>query len=560
MMTQTDFPLFGGLRTNKWAEAVKQAEEMERLVRSHPCNIMVTYINERFPNAEGSPQRNMAAYEEYARLFTACDQAVHMSNPDRIIKAADGDYDPPSPGLPDNHCYNAWYNGHGLGLGELFQGHWISTKPDWYYACGEFGAEGLDPENVMRKYYPKEWLPQTKEEEKKWNPGRIVNAQTQNFHYLWFNTQHTLKDWIEASQEHQAWGTKMLTESFRRNPMMVSFAIHLFIDAWPAGWMKAIMDVDRQPKKAFFVYRDALEPLMVNLRTDRYDFISGEKIKTEAWICNDLNISPKNYILKYQFERKGKVVFANTITPGIPVNSTKFQGYIKFQAPKVSKRTEYILRLGMFDEKGNEISQSTLELEVFPKQKILSNKIFVSSSNGAGNEILKELGITDEKSMEQASVILIDNYNWYKQNKQKVDQQVKLGKRVVFLELNSGDYTIAGSDVKVENTIMGEYYFVSPTTGHEMVAWAKPMDFKFWYNSEKGCVRPFINKVFKAEGWIPILNTGLTSWAGDQGAYMAAAEKKSGKGSYIICQLQLDNRVKSNPVAEIFANNLLQLF
>jgi len=54
---QTDLPLFGGLRVNQFTEAVKQAEEMERLVRSHPSTVVVTYMNERFPNAEGSPQR-----------------------------------------------------------------------------------------------------------------------------------------------------------------------------------------------------------------------------------------------------------------------------------------------------------------------------------------------------------------------------------------------------------------------------------------------------------------------------------------------------------------------
>jgi hypothetical protein len=557
MMTQTDLPLFGGLRPNQWAEAVKQAEEMERLVRSHPCNIMVTYINERFPNAEGYPQRSMSTFEEYKRFFTAADQAVHMANPDRVIKAADGDYDPPSPGLPDNHCYNAWYNGHGLGLGELHQGHWIPTKPGWYYACGEFGAEGLDPENVMRKYYPEYWLPQTKEEEKNWTPDKIALAQTQNFHYLWFNTQKTVQDWIEASQKHQAWGTKILTESFRRNPNMVSFAIHLFIDAWPAGWMKAIMDVDRQPKKAFFVYRDALEPLMANLRTDRYDFTSGEEIETEAWICNDLNSAPVNYTLKYQFEKKGKVLFANSITPDIPVNSVQFQGYINFPAPKVSKRTDYILRLGLFDENGNEISQSTLDIEVFPEQKVASKKVFVSSENGDANDIVNELGLTPQKTLEQASVILIDDFTWYKQNRAKVEQQVKSGKRAIFLELDAGDYTIADNEVKVENTIMGEYYFVSPTTGHEMVSWAKPMDFKFWYNSDEECVRPFINKVFKAEGWTPVLNSGRTSWAGDQGPYLAAAEKKSGKGSYVVCQLQLYNRIHSNPTANWFLKEMM---
>lgn len=558
MMTQTDLPLFGGLRPNKWAEAVKQAEEMERLVRSHPSNIMVTYINERFPNAEGYPQRSMSTFEEYKRFFTAADQAVHKANPDRVIKAADGDYDPPSPGLPDNHVYNAWYNGHGLGLGELHQGHWLPTKPDWYYACGEFGAEGLDPENVMRKYYPKEWLPQTKEEEKNWTPDKIALAQTQNFHYLWFNSQNTVQGWIEESQKHQAWGTKILTESFRRNPDIVSFAIHLFIDAWPAGWMKAIMDVDRQPKKAFFVYRDALEPLMANLRTDRYYFTSGEEIFPEVWICNDLNNSPdNNYSLKYQLERKGEVVFANSLIPDIPVNSTKFQGYIKFQAPKVSNRTEYILRLGLFDEKGNEISQSTLDLEVFPEQEVAPHQVFVSSKEGKANDIVNELGLIPQKSLELASVIVIDDFNWYKENKEKVEQQVKSGKRAIFLELDAGDYTIADSEVKVENTIMGEYYFVSPSSGHEMLTWAKPMDFKFWYNSETECVRPLISKVFKAEGWLPILNSGRTSWAGDQGPYLAAAEKKIGKGSYVICQLDLKNRIGSNPVAKMFTLEMI---
>ncbi|MCK4465943.1 MAG: hypothetical protein KAU83_09540, partial [Bacteroidales bacterium] len=216
LMTQTDLPLFGGLRTNQWAECVKQAEEMERLVRNHPCNIVVTYINERFPNAEGKPQRCMSTAEEYYRLFAACDQAVHMANPDRVIKAGDGDYDPPSPGLPDNHCYNAWYNGHGLGLGKLHKGYWQWVKPEWYYACGEFGAEGLDNIDVMKKYYPEAWLPKNREDEKKWNSGFIKAAQTQMFHYMWFNTQSSIKDWIEASQEHQAWAALLTTEAFRR--------------------------------------------------------------------------------------------------------------------------------------------------------------------------------------------------------------------------------------------------------------------------------------------------------------------------------------------------------
>ncbi len=47
LLTQTDLPLFGYLRRNQFAEAVRQAGEMERLVRGHPCNVLVSYINEQ---------------------------------------------------------------------------------------------------------------------------------------------------------------------------------------------------------------------------------------------------------------------------------------------------------------------------------------------------------------------------------------------------------------------------------------------------------------------------------------------------------------------------------
>lgn len=309
LMTQTDLPLFGVLRRNQFCEAVRQAGEMERLIRKYACNIIVSYINEPFPNAMDEPHRHLCR-EEMENFFKAADFVVHIANPDRVIKAVDGDYDPPEPGLPDNHCYCGWYNGHGLDLGQLHKGFWQRVKRDWNYGCGEFGSEGLDPVKLMRKYYPSHWLPQTLDDEKTWNPDQIVNAQTGRFHYMWFDTQDNLNDWVLKSQQHQHWITKLMTEAFRRNNSMNSFAIHLFIDAFPSGWMKTIVDVDRQPKPAYFTYREALTPLMTNLRSDRLTFYSGEEISLEAWICNDLNESPVNTTLHYCVEMDGKVLQA----------------------------------------------------------------------------------------------------------------------------------------------------------------------------------------------------------------------------------------------------------
>ena len=123
---------------------------------------------------------------------------------------------------------------------------------------------------VDAQRYPEAWLPaDAGRREARWTPDKIPTRRPASFHYLWFETQHTLADWVARSQAHQAWATRLMTEAFRRDRRMNSFAIHLFIDAFPAGWMKAIMDCERRPKPAYFAYRDASTPLAVDLRGDR---------------------------------------------------------------------------------------------------------------------------------------------------------------------------------------------------------------------------------------------------------------------------------------------------
>ena len=141
---------------------------------------------------------------------------MRILNPERVIKHVDGDYDPPSETLPDNHCYCGWYNGHGLELGRLHRGYWMPLNRDWLYACGEVGAEGLDPADLMRRRYPAKWLPGR--DESVWTPDVIQGAQTGKFHYMWFDTQHTLEAWVRESQRHQAWATRLFAERRPRTP------------------------------------------------------------------------------------------------------------------------------------------------------------------------------------------------------------------------------------------------------------------------------------------------------------------------------------------------------
>ena len=430
LMTQTDLPLFGCLRRNQLVEAVRQAEEMERLVRPHACNIMVSYINEPFPNGIGRPHRNLTR-PELEDFFEMASRAVRMSNPDRVIKYVDGDYDPPAGGLPDNHCYCGWYIGHAIDLGRINRGDWLPIKPGWHYGCGEFGAEGLDSVGVMRKYYPAGWLPAEDEPQPEpWRPEKIHSNQTNRFQYLWFPPQTTPASWVEASQTHQAWVTRLMTEAFRRSNGMNTFAIHLFIDAWPAGWMKTIMDVDRVPKQAYFAYRDALTPLMVSLRADRHAWFSGETAELEAWVCNDTHDVPPGAQLRYQLEVSGRVVQSGVWPAAIPTCSAQPQGFLRLPLPVVSERTRGIVRLGLLDGAGQALFDCAQEIEIFPAATALTGRAFVlGASDGVAATLAQELGLACVFAGQPAAgdLILCDDPAALSHQQEAVEQAVSAG-------------------------------------------------------------------------------------------------------------------------------------
>ena len=551
MLNQTDLPLFGAIRINQFKEVVKQAEEMERLVRSHPSTVVVTYINERFPNAEGSPQRSFSSPSDIFKIFSALDQSVLLSNPDRVIKSGDGDYDPPGPGLPDSHCYNTWYNGHAMDLGKFHKGYWQLIKPDWLYGCGEYGAEGLDPLNTMKKYYPASWLPKDATDDLSWTANRISKSQTNTFHYMWYPTQKGVQQWIDASQHYQAWAVQFVTEAFRRDSRNVSSAVHLFIDAWPAGWMKAIMDVDRQPKKAFFSYRDALTPLMVSLRTDRYAWFAGETANIEAWVCNDLNSAPKGAKLAYEVVVGSNILLRENIDANLPLNSSSFQGHVQFKIPDVKNRTTAYVKVGLFDADGKCIHFATQAIQIFPRVTPVKQAVYLFDQH----ENLSASLANDSKaklvnSIAESKVVLIDNFSHYEKNKLALDSFVLRGGKLLFAEIPAGNYTIGSSKVHIQHTIMGEYYFANLTDRLLKDTRFKDKDLFLWYDKKVGYIQPLLKNVFRAEGWNPIITTGLCNFGGeDPAGYLAAADLTYGKGKFIVCEITLANRIMENPAA-----------
>ena len=530
LMLQTDLPLFTVMRRTKFAEGVRQSEEMEKLIRSHPSSILISYMNEPMANGGNRPHRHLVRSEMEA-FFAACDTAVRLLNPDRVIKHIDGDYDPPDNTLPDNHVYCTWYNGHGIDMGRLHRGYWLGVKKDWYYGCGEFGAEGLDPVPLMKARYPKEWLPASAEEEKTWTPGRIKDAQSGNMHYFYYDTQDNLEDWVTESHKHQAFGTKVQTEAFRRDPNMITFALHLFIDAWPSGWMKTVVDCERNPKPAFFTYKDALTPLMINIRSDRKTYFAGETVSTELFICNDTHEVADGHKMRIELLRRdGTAALYGEYDAVFTENSSFMQGDITFTAPETDSREEYVLCAILLDKNGKVLHYCDEPMEFFCREEIA-----------------------------EPTAVLVNAKEFIEQ-KDALTARAENGETIIVNGLRPGAYAVAGYEIKVKACGMRPLHFVSRKTGHPLVDGYTPYDFRLWYDEKEDMITPFLRFTFTCDGAKPILTSGnsLKGSAWGQPLYpaLACAELPVGKGKIIVNEIDLANHL-ANPIARSFYNRLV---
>lgn len=517
MMVQTDLPLFGCIRRHQFCEVVRQAEEMERHIRAHACCVLVSYINEPFPNASNLPNTNLDRSEMEA-FFKAADIVVRLNNPDRVIKHVDGDYDPPSESLPDNHCYPMWYNGHGIDIGMLHKGYWMPVKPGWYYGCGEFGCEGLEDWELMQEAYPADWLLKPGEPETQWEPSRILRQQTSDFYHFFYDRPATPEEWVEQSQQFQKLATRMMTEAFRRDDRMITFAIHLFIDAFPAGWMKTIMDCRRTPKPAFFAYRDALEPVMLSLRADKTHFFGGQTAKVEGWICND-TLQTGTACMRYELVDGDEVIAVCEHEAEIFANRAVCSSVAEFRLPTVSQRRVLKLRAMLMSDEGC-MAWNELEYTLLPV-------------------------CGEPATMRICRIDQVTEADW---------QAVQDGQILWIDKPDVGSYTLGDAHVTVRESGMAPMHFVSTKTGHPWAEGFCQEDFRHWYSSETDRITALAEATVSADGFTAVLSSRNVTAEGWQPAAILC-EHAHGKGRVIISQISYQQML-DNPAGRILLSRI----
>lgn len=551
MMMQADLPLFAYINQKQYTEIIKQASGIERVLRNHPSVILLSYLNESM--AEIKPHA-ISRYA-YERLFNALDIVVRNENPDRAVKYVDGDYQAPSDGYPDNHCYNIWYDEHCISLKKMCRGSWISFSKGWMYGCGEFGAEGLDPADLMKRRYPAEWL--KKEADGSWSPkymhGLYSGEQTYGKHWDWFETEYTMEDWVKASHEHQKWGVSKVARAFRRMPRMNSFAVHLFIDAWPNSWMKAIMDCERTPKKAWFAYRDALTPLSVQVESERFAFYSGEEYPFQLWICNDTH-QVDDCSIYYQLEQNGRILNTGRTEAEVPTikDAVAFQGFLPVKMPEVQERAKMIVRAAIYSKtKKQYVHEEAVEILVFPRLSKLRKRFCVIGNSADSKHLIETM--KPSKLIQMDDVVAGDlivlaqppTLNQYV----AVEKAVRNGAKVLVLKRALENDLLQNKltyELKIKE---GDRWVLFRNRSHEWIQGTDKRDLFYGYSSKEKAPSRFVFQSFIAPDVRAILY---------QKDCIVIGEKKDGAGQWILCGLAVEGMLDTNPALKQIFHQMMK--
>lgn len=561
MMHQCDLPAFGFIRRNQFVEGVRQAAEMERLIRSHPSSVIVSLINEPSRTEKRRKGHRHLHRNELEAFFVAARQAIFVENPDRVVKNADGDYNPPTrEGLPDFHCYTMWYTNNGLHFGKMYKGFLPPLRQGWKAGCGEYGTEGLDNYELMMSRYPQEWLPASENE--RWLPNKIVASQTYALHGDWFAERQTIREWIEASQKHQCLATKLMTDAWRRRAdIVVSTAIHLLIDAWPSGWMKALVGADRVPKPAYFTYRDCLAPVRVNLRCDRWKAYEGETLEIEAWLLND---TAKEYeacrivaTLRDDVRDYGNYEIACRLAK----TTAQYSGSIRFSVPPVQDRLNFHMDACLLDESGAVISAERFTFEGFAKAERWQPQPKVAYLDAKAELLCSLLAVDGEPysgATGSADSLVVSSREAFARQRESILDDVHSGATAVLILRSSEGCSWDLGDGEVRTAKLREVYTLAVHNEDPRLRWMKADDFAYFYNLSSDRIDGIAKCYLQGEGIEPIVFAYQAQGEADGKRKLPLVGRKAlGRGEMFFVCLPLSGRVGCNPTLDRFLMSIL---
>ncbi len=552
MMCQSDFPMFSYMRYNLIGDVLKQTDEMARHTRNHPSVVIESFCNESSDPSCWEHEQYSMAKVDLDRMLDAMKLVVHIANPDRVIKYFEGDYAPLREcyGISDFHCYTLWYISHGMASGKLNKGYLPGVRPEWMTSCGEFGTDGLDRWELMQKYAPEHWIPKTQDEPG--SPIGIARQQCYGLHGNFFPEQNTMREWIEESRKWQREAIKQYVHMLRRRVDMIeSTAVHLLIDAWPMGWTKTLVDVDRMPKPAYYSFKEANILTRVDLRRDKFAVYENDTIPTEVYAFNDRPTAENVTVTVSVYLDEREVESYKIEGTAEPVSAT-YLGEIHTKLSAKSGRVKVVAKM----ERAGEVTYDSVDYEIKPniEKADMTPEIY-------GERVQCINNVCDGKTTDK---VIFSDCDYFRAHQDELEAKAAGGARLIIF-MNK-PINVIGDDViflvHEDDTECASKNLVYRSDVSDFTKEFGELDFKNFYNAKTDYQDVTARFRFNWDGSEEILYTYDNPTTPEHRLHKPhiniAAKKNYGKGEVILTTLHtVDGCIGCNPVLDKFIVNLI---
>ncbi|MEB3197384.1 MAG: glycoside hydrolase family 2 TIM barrel-domain containing protein [Candidatus Sericytochromatia bacterium] len=285
-----DFPLQWLYARKILPEALRQSQEMVRMLHHHPSIVIWCLHNEPLHVDDTSVEPLLRQLRTYWSLFRSWNRDVmgsqlvqavsHLDQSRTVIRSSGEMWIPGWLSGTDGHYYFGWYMSYGP---KRWFDLWRRLFPRNLRFVTEFGAQSFPNYEHARTFLP---------DDLRGSDWRHLNRQyllQWELMSLWIDTgSHQLAPLVEASQTYQAelqryYVDRLRFHKYRPNGGFLNF---MFTDSQP-GVSWSIIDYWRSPKQSYHAYKLALSPQYVFCLTPRDRYRPGKRYRLPIHVVND---------------------------------------------------------------------------------------------------------------------------------------------------------------------------------------------------------------------------------------------------------------------------------
>lgn len=385
----------------------------------------------------------------------------------------------------------------------------------------------------------------------------------------------TAEDVRAASLEYQAELTRQIVEMARRYRTGNSAVAGIFPFSYYLGWARAKRAEDIIIKPAFEALKVAFQPVLISPECWKRNIYAGDTLKMRLCIANDddsgRDLARSQAVVEVVGPDGHIAASAKTDFPAIPYYSNAWAD-LSIPIPADLARGYYTVNCRLV-ENGKEVSHNSLSITVAPREwtKCSAPKVTLFDPTGATAAALKELGvdfvtIPSLRRLPDRGVLIIGEGAFRDggyPDEAALPRFLEAGGRVLCLRQDREGWN---SDWLPAKLALGQnrhpFTYIQPMGGNKAIfGGLTDRDLRFF--NEIGLVSDVIPDVYPV--LTPLKPTALTDlksarvWAAcDQllGGW-AMVELYEGKGSILLSQFRLVERVRNDPIAAKLLSNLI---